>query len=123
MSHDTDPSDDYDAVTAHDIAEFLHHLAELRCAPGDGPDPAGRAAFLVRKAELFSRIADQSVRSHSDGYSEQVRQMADNAGAAADRAHLEMPRQRVEPDPRRTSNVEPGRGGATSQEKSGASSD
>ncbi|WP_219419414.1 hypothetical protein [Pseudonocardia nigra] len=122
MSDNIDTSDDYDAVTARDIAEFLHHLAELRRGPG-GPDPAGRTAFLTRKAELFTRIADQSDHSHRNGYSEQARQIADNARAAAGPAHPELPRQRVGPNPRRTSDIEPGQGGATSQEKSGASSD
>ncbi|WP_147201366.1 hypothetical protein, partial [Pseudonocardia asaccharolytica] len=64
--------DGYDAVTARDIAEFLHHLAELRCAP-DGPNPADRAAFLARKAELLTRIAARTARTRRDAYAEQVR--------------------------------------------------
>jgi hypothetical protein len=59
--HDDHHRDDYDVVTARDIAEFLHYLAELRCAPGR-TNPAERAAFLGRKAELFTRIASQAAR-------------------------------------------------------------
>jgi hypothetical protein len=47
-------------VTAREIVEFLHQLAELR--PGThtdtgGDEPGERAAFLARKAELFTRLA------------------------------------------------------------------
>jgi hypothetical protein len=45
-----------DHVTAREIADFLRHLAELR-ASARGDDPAERAAFLARKAELFTRLA------------------------------------------------------------------
>ena len=45
-------------VTAGEIAEFLRHLARFR-SPAVGGDPADQAALLVRKAELFARIADQ----------------------------------------------------------------
>jgi hypothetical protein len=41
-----------DHVTVREIADFLRHLAELR-----RDDPGERAAFLARKAELFSRLA------------------------------------------------------------------
>ena len=40
-----------DPVTAREIADLLRHLAELR-----HDDPGERAAFLARKAELFTRI-------------------------------------------------------------------
>jgi hypothetical protein len=40
-----------DHVTAREIADFLRDLAELR-----RDDPGERAAFLARKAELFTRI-------------------------------------------------------------------
>jgi hypothetical protein len=52
---DTDGYDsDYDRVTARDIADFLHHLAELRNGHAESViDPAQRAAFLSRKADLF----------------------------------------------------------------------
>ena len=43
-------------VTVGEIAEFLGHLTELR-ASGRGDDPAARAAFGHRKAELFTRLA------------------------------------------------------------------
>ncbi len=43
-------------VTAGEIVEFLRHLAELRAGTRGG-DPGARAAFLARKAELFTRIA------------------------------------------------------------------
>jgi hypothetical protein len=112
---------DHDAVTARDIAEFLHHLAE----PGRGArsdDHAERAQFLARKADLLTRIADQHTPS-DPRHSEQIRQIATNARAAADHAaHLLYPHQQVEPDHRRTTDREADRGGARSQEKNGASS-
>ncbi len=43
-------------VTAGEIAEFLRHLTDLRVS-GRSCDPAARAAFLARKAELFNRLA------------------------------------------------------------------
>lgn len=43
-------------VTAREIADFLRNLAELRAGPR-GDDPGERAAFLARKAELFTRLA------------------------------------------------------------------
>jgi hypothetical protein len=43
-------------VTVSEVAEFLRHLTELRTS-GRGDDPAARAAFLHRKAELFTRLA------------------------------------------------------------------
>jgi hypothetical protein len=43
-------------VTVGEIAEFLRHLTELRTS-GRSDDPAARAAFLHRKAELFTRLA------------------------------------------------------------------
>lgn len=47
-------------VTARDISELLAHLARLRVgAPGN--DPAERAAFLARKADLLARIADPDI--------------------------------------------------------------
>jgi hypothetical protein len=45
-----------DPVTAREIADFLRDLAELRSG-ARGDDPAERAAFLARKAELLARIA------------------------------------------------------------------
>jgi hypothetical protein len=47
-----------DQVTAREITEFLRHLAELRVS-ARRDDPARRAAFLARKADLFTRIAAQ----------------------------------------------------------------
>jgi hypothetical protein len=43
-------------VTAREIAEFLRHLTDLRVS-GRSADPDARAAFLHRKAELFTRLA------------------------------------------------------------------
>src|SRR4051795_10050439 len=44
--YDTEHDNNYDRVTAHDIAEFLHHLAELRNGHAESVlDPAQRAAF------------------------------------------------------------------------------
>lgn len=45
-------------VTAREIAEFLRHLARFR-SPAADHDPAEYAALLVRKTELFARIAEQ----------------------------------------------------------------
>lgn len=81
------------AVTTADIAEFLHHLAALRFGAPPADDPAERAAFLARKAELFTRIADQHAPT-DPGYAEQVRQMATQAHTAADH-HLRLPQQPV----------------------------
>jgi hypothetical protein len=60
----TQPADPVtaDPVTAREIAEFLHHLARFR-SPAAGGDPADHAALLARKAELFTRIADQHAGS------------------------------------------------------------
>ena len=113
---------DDDAVTAHDIAEFLHHLADLRNGQPRADEPAKRVAFLTRKAQLFSRIAAKHARTDPD-YATQVRQIALNARAAADQAALPLlPRQRVGPNPGRTPAPTPAPGGARSQENSGASS-
>jgi hypothetical protein len=131
MSDDNDDHDhdhdhcDYDTVTARDIAEFLHDYADLRCS-ARGDDPAERAAFLNRKADLFTRMANKAARgrpaSYTDAWIEQVRQMATDARTAANHAtRLELlPQQRVGPEPRRTTDRRPAAGGATSQEKSGA---
>lgn len=52
-------------VTAGQITEFLGHLAELRAGAGRD-DPAQRAAFLARKADLFTRIATQHARTPAE---------------------------------------------------------
>jgi hypothetical protein len=49
------PLDPSSHVTVGEIAEFLRHLTELR-TNGRGDDPAARATFLHRKAELFTRL-------------------------------------------------------------------
>lgn len=113
----TTDSNNYDVVTARDIADFLHHLADLRCRTRSD-DPAEQAAFQARKAELFTRIADQSARSYPR-YAEQVRQMANDAHAAA---NPELPQPRVGPNQKRTTDHQPDTDGAKSQKKSGASS-
>ena len=110
----------YAAVTTANIAEFLHHLAALRFGAPRADDPAKRAAFLARKAELFTRIADQHAPT-DPGYAEQVRQMATQAHTAADH-HLRLPQQPVGPNQRRTEDGRPQPGGARSQEKTGARS-
>jgi hypothetical protein len=89
-NYDGDYDNDYDRVTARDIAQFLHHHAELRAGPR-GDDPAERAAFLHRKADLFTRIADQAARIRTDAYIEQVRQLATDARTAAQKADLQLP--------------------------------
>jgi hypothetical protein len=96
------PTDDYDTVTGRDIAEFLHDYADLRCTPR-ADDPAERAAFPDRKADLFTSMANQAARgrtaSYTDAWIEQVRQMATDARTAANHARLEqLPQQRVGPN-------------------------
>jgi hypothetical protein len=49
------PLDPSSHVTVGEIAELLRHLTEL-ATNGRGDDPAARAAFLARKAELFTRL-------------------------------------------------------------------
>ena len=126
--YDTDYDNDYDRATARDIADLLHHLAKMRCgeppdsANGVAIDPAERAAFLTRKAKLFTRIARQAERTRVDDYSRQVRQMAADAHRAADQAQHQLPQQQVGPKQRRTSDDQPARDGARAQENSGASS-
>lgn len=46
-------------VTISEIAEFLRHLADLSTS-GRNADPDARAAFLHRKAELFTRLDTDS---------------------------------------------------------------
>jgi len=48
-------------VTISEIAEFLRHLTDLRISGRDA-DPDTRAAFLHRKAELFTRLDTDSDR-------------------------------------------------------------
>ncbi len=47
-------------VTISEIAEFLRHLTDLRTSGRTDPD--ARAAFLARKAELFTRLDTDSGR-------------------------------------------------------------
>ena len=114
----------YDRVTVRDIADLLHHAAEMRCSTRDGInnviDPTERAAFLSRKAELFTRIAQDAERTRVDDYSRQIRQMATDARTAAEQAQL--PQQQVGPDQRRTSARPLTSRGARSEENSGATS-
>jgi hypothetical protein len=127
QTYERDFDNAYDRVTARDIADLLHHAAEMRCSPRNGVinnviDPAERAAFLSRKAELFTRIARDAERTRVDDYSRQVRQMATDARAAAEQARLLLPQQRVGPDQKRTPDRPPATDGARSEENSGASS-
>jgi hypothetical protein len=127
QTYEGDFDNAYDRVTARDIADLLHHLAEMRCNTPAGVintiiDPAERAAFLSRKADLFTRIARRAERTRIDDYSRQVRQMAADAHAAAEQAKLQLPQPPVGPNQRRTSDDQLARDGARSQENSGASS-
>jgi hypothetical protein len=123
QTYDTDYENEYDRVTARDIADLLHHLAEMRCRARTDPiDPTERAAFLTSKAELFTRIARRAERTRVDDYSRQVRQMATDARIAADHTQPQLPAQRVGPDQRRTTASPLTTDGARSQENSGASS-
>jgi hypothetical protein len=123
QTYQRDFDNTYDRVTARDIADLLHHAAEMRCSTRAGIDGiAERAAFLSRKAELFTRIAQDAERTGVDGYSRQVRQMATDARATAEQARLQLPQQRVGPDQRRTPDRPPTTDGARSEENSGASS-
>ena len=125
QTYERDFDNVYDRVTVRDIADLLHHAAEMRCSARDGInnviDPAERAAFLSRKAELFTRIAQDAEQTRVDDYSRQVRQMATDARTAAEQAQL--PQQQVGPDQRRTSARPPTSRGARSEENSGATSD
>jgi hypothetical protein len=121
--NDSQHDNDYDRVTARDIADLLHHLAEIRCTGHRYlVDPAERATFLSRKADLFTRLTEQAERTRVDAYSQQIRQMAATARAAADQAQLQLPHQRLGPNQRRIPNPSPETGGARSEENSGASS-
>jgi hypothetical protein len=129
QTYERDFDNAYDQVTARDIADLLHHLADMRCTTPAGVtnnviDPAERAAFLSRKADLFTRIARRAEQTRVDDYSRQVRQMATDAraAAAAEQAQLQLPQPQVGPNHRRTTDRPPTRGGATSEENSGASS-
>ena len=123
VDHTDGYDSDYDRVTAHDIADFLHHLAELRNGHDESViNPAQRAAFLSRKADLFTRLAEQAEHTRIDAYSQQIRQMADTARAAADHVQPQLPQQRLGPTPRRTPHRPPTTSGARSQENPGASS-
>jgi hypothetical protein len=124
QTYERDFDNVYDQVTVRDIADLLHHAAEMRCSTRDGInnviDPTERAAFLSRKAELFTRIAQEAERTGGDDYSRQVRQMATDARTAAEQAQL--PQQQVGPDQRRTSAQPLTSRGARSEENSGATS-
>jgi hypothetical protein len=99
QTYERDFDNVYDRVTVRDIADLLHHAAEMRCSTRDGInnvinnviDPAERAAFLSRKAALFTRIAQDAERTGVDDYSRQVRQMATDARTAAEQAQLQLP--------------------------------
>ena len=106
QSYEGDFDNAYDRLTTRDIADLLHHLAEMRCNTAgvinNIIDPTERAAFLSRKADLFTRIARNAEQTRVDDYSRQVRQMATDARAAAEQAQPQLPQPQVEPDQRRT---------------------
>ena len=114
-------NDDYDHVTAADIAQFTRHLADMHHDQPRADDPVERALFLARKADLLIRIAAQHTRTDPE-YAEQVLQLARDAHiAAAQTATLAVPLQQVGPPHRRTPTSQPASDGANSQENSGAS--
>jgi hypothetical protein len=115
MNDDHDTATDYDHVTAADIADFTHYLAQLRFGQPRADDPAERAVFLARKAELLTRIAAQHTRT-DPGYAEHVLHLALDAHAAAEQAALHLPLQRVGPTHRRTRTRQRPSGGARSEE-------
>jgi hypothetical protein len=117
----TDDSNAYDRVTAADIAEFTGHLADLRSGKPRTGDPAERALFLARKADLLIRIAAQHIHTDPD-YAQHVLQLARAAHTAAQQTALQLPLQRVGPTQRRTPARQPPSGGARAKENSGASS-
>ena len=102
QTYERDSDNAYDRVTARDIADLLHPLAEMRCSTPTGVinniDPTERAAFLSRKADLFTRIARRAEQTRVDDYSRQVRQMAADARAASEQTQLQLPQPRVGPD-------------------------
>jgi len=126
QTYERDYDNTYDRVTARDIADLLHHAAQMRCSPPNGVnnviDPAERTAFLSRNAELFTRIAQDAERTRIDDYSRQVRQIATDARAAAEQAQQQLPQPRVGPDQSRTPHRPPPMDGARSEKNSGASS-
>ena len=73
--------DDYDLVTSLDVTELLHCLGHLHWGI-HGNDTTERTAFLHRKAELFTRIANQHAQ-RDPIYSAEVRQLAANADGAS----------------------------------------
>jgi hypothetical protein len=123
MNDDTtrDNISDYDTVTAADITDFTHYLAELRYGQPRADNSAERALFLARKADLLIRIAAQHTGTDPD-YAEHILQLARNTHAAAEQAALQVPHQRVGPTHRRTRTPQHSPGGARSQENPGASS-
>ena len=121
MTDDHDTATDYDHVIAADIADFTHHLAQLRHGQPRADDPVERALFLARKADLLIRIAAQHTRT-DPSYAEHVLHLALDAHAAAEQAALHLPLQRVGPTHRRTRTRQRPSGGARSKENSGASS-
>jgi hypothetical protein len=117
-------NDDHDHVTDHvtatDIAEFTHHLADMRHRQPRADDPVERALFLARKADLLIRIAAQHTRTDPE-YAEHVLQLARDAHtAAAQTAALALPLPQVGPTHRRTPTSQPAPDGSNSQENSGA---
>jgi hypothetical protein len=94
-------NDDYDRVTAADIAEFTRYLIDLRYGHPRAGNPAEYAIFLARKADLLIRIAVQHIRTDLD-YAQHALRLARAAHTAAEQAALELPHQRVGPTFRRT---------------------
>ena len=90
------PPDPPPRVTAGEIAEFLRQLAQHR-TPSRGGDPTNHTALLARKADLFTRIADQ--------YADTDPVHAEQARQAAERARTAPPRHADNGDTHDTTNV------------------
>ena len=116
----------YDRVTAHDIADLLHHarrdaLQRPRRVKrhrsrraGRVPVPQGRICSPASPSTPNTPASTPTASNPADG--------RHDARAAAEHAQPQLPQQRLGPDQRRTPHRPPTSGGARSEENPGASS-